>query len=83
MSKREKKMSDKERTKQREEEKPKHQIRAKVEHTFALIKTQMKQSVTRFTGLVRNNFNFTITCIAANLKLFAHKQQSVQKEGNR
>jgi len=78
-----KKMSDKERIKQREEEKPKHQIRAKVEHTFALIKTQMKQSVTRFTGLVRNNLNFTIICMAANLKLFAHKQQRAQKEGNR
>ena len=71
------------RKKQREDEKPKHQIRAKVEHTFALIKTQMKQSTTRFIGLLRNNLNFTITCIAANLKLFAHKQIKLQKVKNR
>jgi len=81
-SKETKKMSDKIRKKQREDEKPKHKIRAKVEHTFALIKTQMKQSNTRFTGLLRNNLNFTITCIAANLKLFAHKQIRLQKVRN-
>jgi IS5 family transposase len=78
-----KKMSDTNRKKQREDEKPKHKIRAKVEHTFALIKTQMKQSTTRFIGLLRNNLNFTITCIAANLKLFAHKQIKLQKVKNR
>ena len=78
-----KKMSNTKRKKQREDEKPKHQIRAKVEHTFALIKTQMKQSTTRFIGLLRNNLNFTITCIAANLKLFAHKQIRLQKVSNR
>ncbi len=78
-----KKMSDETRKKQREDEKPKHQIRAKVEHTFALIKTQMKQSTTRFIGLLRNNLNFTITCMAANLKLFAHKQIKAHKVKNR
>ena len=72
-------MIDKDRIKLREEEKSKHKIRAKVEHSFALIKTQMKQSTTRFIGLVRNNMNFTITCIAANLKLFAHKKIRAQK----
>jgi len=75
-----KKMSDEDRKNQREDEKPKHKIRAKVEHSFALIKTAMKQSNTRFIGLVRNNLNFTITCIAANLKLFAHKKIKAQKE---
>ena len=74
-----KKMSDEHRKNQREEEKPKHKIRAKVEHSFALIKTTMQQSTTRFIGLVRNNMNFTITCIAANLKLFAHKKIKAQK----
>jgi IS5 family transposase len=74
-----KKMSDEDRNNQRKNEKPKHKIRAKVEHTFALIKTQMKQSTTRFTGLLRNDLNFTITCIAANLKLFAHKKIKLQK----
>jgi len=69
-----KNMSDEDRRKQRIDEKPKHKIRAKVEHTFALIKTAMNQSATRFIGLLRNNLNFTITCIAANLKLFAHKR---------
>ena len=72
-------MIDKDRIKLREEEKSKHKIRAKVEHSFALIKTQMKQSTTRFIGLVRNNMNFTITCIAANLKLFTHKKIRAQK----
>jgi len=75
-----KKMSDEDRKNQRENEKPKHKIRAKVEHSFALIKTTMKQSHTRFIGLVRNNLNFTITCIAANLKLFAHKKIKAQNE---
>ena len=74
-----KKMSDEDRKNQRENEKPKHKIRAKVEHSFALIKTAMNQSTTRFIGLVRNNMNFTITCIAANLKLFAHKKIKLQK----
>jgi len=78
-----KKMSDEDRKKLRENEKPKHKIRAKVEHTFALIKTAMNQSTTRFTGLLRNNMNFTITCIAANLKLFAHKKIKAQKVRNR
>ncbi len=77
------KMSDEDRKNQREDEKPKHKVRAKVEHTFALIKTTMKQSHTRFTGLLRNNLNFTITCIAANLKLFAHKKIKAQKVVNR
>lgn len=77
------KMSNEDRKNQRENEKPKHKIRAKVEHSFALIKTQMQQYKTRFIGLVRNNMNFTITCIAANLKLFAHKRIRVQKVGNR
>ena len=78
-----KKMSDEDRKKLRDSEKPKHKIRAKVEHTFALIKTTMNQSTTRFTGLLRNNMNFTITCIAANLKLFAHKQIRARKVINR
>ena len=77
------KMSDEERKNQREDEKPKHKVRARVEHSFALIKTQMNQSKTRFIGLVRNNMNFTLTCIAANLKLFAHKKMRAQKVGNR
>ena len=77
------KMSDEDRKNQRENEKPKHKVRAKVEHSFALIKTTMKQSHTRFTGLLRNNLNFTITCIAANLKLFAHKKIKAQKVVNR
>ena len=76
------KMSNEDRKNQREDEKPKHKIRAKVEHSFALIKTAMKQSTTRFIGLVRNNMNFTITCIAANLKLFAHKKIKLQKVRN-
>ena len=78
-----KKMSDEDRKKLREDEKPKHKIRAKVEHSFALIKTAMQQSTTRFTGLLRNNMNFTITCIAANLKLFAHKKIKAQKVKNK
>jgi len=59
---------------QREDEKPKHKIRAKVEHRFADIKTQMKQSITRVIGLVRNSMNFTITCLAANLRMLAQRQ---------
>jgi len=59
---------------QREDEKPKHKIRAKVEHRFADIKTQMKGSTTKFIGLVRNNMNFTLTCIAANLRLLGQRQ---------
>ena len=74
-----KKMSDEDRKNQREDEKPKHKIRAKVEHSFALIKTTMNQSTTRFIGLLRNDLNFTVTCIAANLKLFAHKKIKLQK----
>jgi IS5 family transposase len=77
-----KKMSDEDRKNQRENEKPKHKIRAKVEHTFALIKIQMQQSTTKYTGLLRNNLNFTLICIAANLKLFAHKRIKLQKVGN-
>lgn len=65
---------------QREEEKLKHKIRAKVEHRFADIKTQMKQSTTRVIGLVRNNMNFTITCIAANLRLLAQRQMRQKME---
>ena len=76
-------MSTEQREKQREDEKPKHKIRAKVEHRFALIKGTMQQATTRFTGLLRNNLNFTITCIAANLKLFAHKQIALQKVRNK
>lgn len=78
-----KKMSNETRKNQRENEKPKHKIRAKVEHSFALIKNTMQQSATRFIGLLRNNLNFTITCIAANLKLFAHKKIKAQKVRNR
>lgn len=59
---------------QREAETPKHKIRAKVEHRFADIKVQMKQATTKFIGLVRNNMNFTLTCIAANLRLLAQRQ---------
>lgn len=59
---------------QREEEKPKHKIRAKVEHRFADMKVQMKQSTTRFIGLVRNSMNFTITCLAVNLRMLAQRQ---------
>jgi IS5 family transposase len=59
---------------QREDEKPKHKIRAKVEHRFADIKTQMKQSSTRVIGLVRNSMSFTLTCLASNLRLLAQRQ---------
>lgn len=65
---------------QREDEKPKHKIRAKVEHRFADIKTQMKQSTTRFIGLVRNNMNFTLICLAANLRLLGQRQMRQRKE---
>lgn len=73
------KMNDDERKSQREAEKPKHKIRAKVEHRFADLKVQMKGSATRFTGLVRNNMNFTLSCIAANLRLIAFKQMNLRK----
>ncbi len=59
---------------QREDEQPKHKIRAKVEHRFADIKIQMKQSTTRVIGLVRNNMSFTLACLAANLRLLAQRQ---------
>ncbi len=68
---------------QKESEKPKHKVRAKVEHMFALIKTTVKQESTRYIGLLRNNLNFTIVCIAANLKLFAHKQIKQKEVKNR
>lgn len=73
------KMGDKERKSQRESEKPKHKTRAKVEHRFADLKVQMKGAKTRFTGLVRNNMNFTLSCIAANLRLIAFKQMNLRK----
>ena len=75
-------MSNEQIKNQREDEKNKHKIRAKVEHRFAHIKTHMKQSSTRFIGLVRNNMNFTITCLASNLKLLAHQQMRLQKVQN-
>lgn len=59
---------------QRKDEKEKHKIRAKVEHRFADIKVQMKGATTKYIGLVRNSMNFTLTCLAANLRLVAHKQ---------
>jgi IS5 family transposase len=68
---------------QREDEKPKHKIRAKVEHRFAEIKTQMKQSTTRVIGLVRNNMSFTLTCLAANLRMLAQKQMRQKMELSR
>ena len=76
-------MSQEQKENQRETEKPKHKIRAKVEHAFAVIKNQMKQATTRFTGLVRNHLNMTLTCIAANLKHLAHKQMRLAKVGNK
>ncbi len=76
-------MSEEQIKNQRLDEKNKHKIRAKVEHRFAHIKTHMKQSTTRFIGLVRNNMNFTITCLASNLKLLAHQQMRLQKVVNR
>ncbi len=76
-------MSEEQIKNQRLDEKNKHKIRAKVEHRFAHIKTHMKQSTTRFIGLVRNNMNFTITCLASNLKLLAHQQMRLQKIVNR
>ena len=75
-------MSEEQIKNQRLDEKNKHKIRAKVEHRFAHIKTHMKQSTTRFIGLVRNNMNFTITCLASNLKLLAHQQMRLQKVEN-
>ena len=73
------KMNDEDRKTQREDEKPKHKIRAKVEHRFADLKVQMKGGTTRFIGLVRNNMNFTISCIAANLRLIAYRQMNLRK----
>jgi len=61
---------------QREDEQPKHKIRAKVEHRFADIKTQMKQLTTSVIGLVRNSMSFTLTCLAANLRLLAQRQMN-------
>lgn len=75
-------MTDEQIKSQRLEEKNKHKIRAKVEHRFAHIKTHMKYHTTRFIGLVRNNMNFTITCLASNLKLLAHKQMRLEKIQN-
>ena len=72
-------MSDEDRKSQRESERPKHKVRAKVEHRFADLKVQMKGAKTKFTGLVRNNMNFTISCIAANLRLIAFKQMNLRK----
>jgi hypothetical protein len=46
------KMNSEDRKTQREDEKPKHKIRAKVEHRFADLKVQMKGGTTRFIGLV-------------------------------
>lgn len=68
---------------QRENEKPKHKIRAKVEHRFADIKVQMKQSTTRVIGLVRNSMHFTLTCLAANLRLLAQRQMKQRMEVSR
>ena len=65
---------------QRGDEKPKHKIRAKVEHRFADIKVQMKQSTTRVIGLVRNSMSFTLTCLAANLRLLAQRQMRQRME---
>lgn len=76
-------MSQEQKENQRAIEKPKHKIRAKVEHPFATIKNQMKQNSTRFTGLLRNHLNMTLTCIAANLKHLAHKQMREVKVGNK
>jgi IS5 family transposase len=76
-------MSDEQIKNQRLDEKNKHKIRAKVEHRFAHIKTHMKQSSTRFIGLLRNNMNFTITCLASNLKLLAQEQMRLQKVQNK
>ena len=68
---------------QREDEKSKHKIRAKVEHRFADIKTQMKQSTTRVIGLVRNSMSFTLTCLAANLRMLAQRQMRQRIEMSR
>ena len=75
-------MNDEQIKTQRLEEKNKHKIRAKVEHRFAHIKTHMKYHTTRFIGLVRNNMNFTITCLASNLKLLVNKQMRLEKIQN-
>jgi transposase, IS5 family len=75
-------MTDEQIKNQRSEEKNKHKIRAKVEHRFAHIKTHMKYHTTRYIGLVRNNMNFTITCLASNLKLLAHQKMKLIKVQN-
>ena len=75
-------MTDEQIKNQRDNEKNKHKIRAKVEHRFAHIKTHMKYHTTRYIGLVRNNMNFTITCLASNLKLLAHQQMKLIKVQN-
>jgi len=40
----------------------------------------MNQSNTRFIGLVRNSMSFTLTCLAANLKMLAHRQMKQKME---
>ncbi len=73
------KMTKKERQEQRDNQLPRHKIRARVEHRFANIKHHLKYNTTRFIGLVRNNLNFTLVCLAVNLKLLAHKQMKLQR----
>ncbi len=51
-----------------------YKLLGEVQHRFADIKTQMKGSTTKFIGLVRNNMNFTLTCIATNLRLLGQRQ---------
>jgi IS5 family transposase len=72
-------MTEEEKHLLRKDELPKHKIRAIVEHRFANIKHYLKYNTTRYIGLVRNNLNFTLVCIAANLKLMAHKMMKLQK----
>jgi hypothetical protein len=40
----------------------------------------MKQSTTRVIGLVRNSMSFTLTCLAANLRMLAQRQMRQNKE---
>ncbi len=72
------KMTKEARQKLRDDQLPKHNIRSAVEHRFANIKHHLKYNTTRFIGLVRNNLNFTLVCLAANLKLLAHKRMRLQ-----
>lgn len=72
------KMTKEARQKLRDDQWPKHNIRSAVEHRFANIKHHLKYNTTRFIGLVRNNLNFTLVCLAVNLKLLAHKQMRLQ-----